>query len=295
MHPTADPTRRRALELPVDQIRWSDDPAVYDALRPRTPWYRRHSVIAAAVVAALGGLGVAAATAASADPRLAPAGCEIHVVEPGDSMSRIARDHEVPVAEFIARNPHIDNPNLIYPGDELCVQLTTTPPPPPPVPVNEAQRVPRDELTLDWPGVNPWLPGDQIVDGVASQTAIVRALYNAGARGNQLLTLAAVTECESNRRIAAVGDQHLTDRTWGPSVSPWQIRTLKADTGRGTARDIEYASTLEGGADAAVQVWNGRLAAGANPASAWTCWINGHHRSFVEPYRTIAEHYGWLS
>lgn len=43
---------------------------------------------------------------------------------------------------------------------------------------------------------------------------------------------------ESGGRLDAVGDVSLQNATWGPSVGLYQIRTVKAETGRGTDRDI---------------------------------------------------------
>ncbi|MDP2856362.1 MAG: LysM peptidoglycan-binding domain-containing protein [Bacillota bacterium] len=40
--------------------------------------------------------------------------------------------HGVSLSALIAANPHITNPNLIFPGDVLCVPPMVPPPPPPP-------------------------------------------------------------------------------------------------------------------------------------------------------------------
>ncbi len=45
-----------------------------------------------------------------------------HTVVKGESLWRIARDHGVTLAEVIARNPQIRNPNLIYPGEKVRVK-----------------------------------------------------------------------------------------------------------------------------------------------------------------------------
>jgi GH24 family phage-related lysozyme (muramidase)/peptidoglycan hydrolase-like protein with peptidoglycan-binding domain len=44
-----------------------------------------------------------------------------HTVERGDTLSEIARDHGVSVAEMMAANPQIKNPDLIYPDDVLNI------------------------------------------------------------------------------------------------------------------------------------------------------------------------------
>lgn len=50
-------------------------------------------------------------------------------------------------------------------------------------------------------------------------------------------TAAAVALAESGGRSDAIGDVGLEDATWGPSVGPWQIRSLKAQYGTGGPRD----------------------------------------------------------
>lgn len=42
-------------------------------------------------------------------------------VNPGDTMYQIASIFRINVTELIRVNPHITNPNLIFPGDVLCV------------------------------------------------------------------------------------------------------------------------------------------------------------------------------
>jgi len=47
-------------------------------------------------------------------------------------MFFIAQRFGVSLSALIAANPHITNPNLIFPGDVLCVPPMVPPPPPPP-------------------------------------------------------------------------------------------------------------------------------------------------------------------
>lgn len=49
-----------------------------------------------------------------------------YTVQPGDSMFSIAQAFGVPLNALIAANPHISNPNLIFPGDVLCVPCEET-------------------------------------------------------------------------------------------------------------------------------------------------------------------------
>ena len=47
-----------------------------------------------------------------------------HTVVKGESMWRIAVKYEVGLSEIKSANPHVKNPDLIYPGDVLNIPLT---------------------------------------------------------------------------------------------------------------------------------------------------------------------------
>lgn len=61
--------------------------------------------------------------------------CRWYIVQPGDTMWRIAQRFNLPLATLIAANPQIPNPNLIYPGQRICIPLLAVVPLPtvPPV------------------------------------------------------------------------------------------------------------------------------------------------------------------
>ncbi len=44
-----------------------------------------------------------------------------YTVQPGDSMWKIAVRHKIGVTEIIEANPQIENPNLIYPNQQLTI------------------------------------------------------------------------------------------------------------------------------------------------------------------------------
>lgn len=54
-------------------------------------------------------------------PAACPPGFRRYTVMSGDTMFLIARRFGVPLDQFLAANPHIANPDLIYPGDVVCV------------------------------------------------------------------------------------------------------------------------------------------------------------------------------
>ncbi len=48
-------------------------------------------------------------------------GATDYIVQPGDSMWKIAVKHQVGLSEIIQANPHITNPALIYPGQKITI------------------------------------------------------------------------------------------------------------------------------------------------------------------------------
>lgn len=65
-------------------------------------------------------------------PGPCPPGTFPYTVQPGDSMWSIANRFGVSLEALIAANPQIPNPNLIFPGQIVCVPSTTPPGPCPP-------------------------------------------------------------------------------------------------------------------------------------------------------------------
>lgn len=70
-------------------------------------------------------------------------------------------------------------------------------------------------------------------------TQVAQSAARAGFTGDALATIVAIVQRESGANPAAQGDIALQDGEWGPSVGLYQIRTLKADTGTGSDRDLQ--------------------------------------------------------
>lgn len=75
---------------------------------------------------------------------------------------------------------------------------------------------------------------------MATMAQVAGFAYDAGLRDPRKLILAtAVAWAESGGNQNAIGDTSLQNATWGPSYGLWQIRSLKADKGKGTHRDAD--------------------------------------------------------
>jgi len=89
---------------------------------------------------------------------------------------------------------------------------------------------------------------------------------------------------ESGGRVDELGDVGLEDRTWGPSYGLWQVRTLKAQTGSGSARDI---STLAAG-DVAQARAAYQISAGGTDFRPWTAYRTGAFARFASTVAGVA-------
>lgn len=57
-------------------------------------------------------------------PESCPQGYERYTVKPGDTIIKIAQGIGVPIDLIILNNPHIPDPDIIFPGDVLCVPIS---------------------------------------------------------------------------------------------------------------------------------------------------------------------------
>lgn len=95
--------------------------------------------------------------------------------------------------------------------------------------------------------------------------------------------LTAIGGAESGWDVDAVGDVGLEDAKWGPSVGVWQIRTLKADTGTGSPRDInKLRGNLAAQAKAAAAIFK------ASGARAWSTYKNGSYLKYEGQVPTVS-------
>lgn len=111
---------------------------------------------------------------------------------------------------------------------------------------------------------------------VLSPAAIYRLATDAGLTPAQAVVATAIALAESGGRTDAVGDTGLTDATWGPSVGLWQVRSLKAQTGTGQARDVSRLTDPAFNARAMVEI-SGR---GSN-WRPWSVYTNGAYRTHL--------------
>jgi hypothetical protein len=114
-----------------------------------------------------------------------------------------------------------------------------------------------------------------------------------GWTGNDLVTAVAIAIAESGTRNPAngrrevdsdaIGDVALQTGTWGPSVGPWQIRSLKAERGKGTTRDQDANMHPVTNAMHAHSIWAER-----HSFSPWSTFTNQSYRLYVSRAQAVA-------
>lgn len=105
-----------------------------------------------------------------------------------------------------------------------------------------------------------------------------------GWTGSDLVTAVAVALAESGGNSDALGDVALQTGTWGPSVGLWQIRSLKAERGKGTVRDQDENLHPTSNARHAHQIW----AEAGNSFKPWSTWTNQSYRLYVARAAKVA-------
>lgn len=109
---------------------------------------------------------------------------------------------------------------------------------------------------------------------------IVMLTRMVGLDGETAATAAAIGMAESGGRTDAVGDVGLQTAKWGPSVGIWQIRSLNAEKGKGTARD-EIANR-EPGANARAML---TISGGGKNWGPWSVYTNGAYKAHLPAAR----------
>lgn len=117
-----------------------------------------------------------------------------------------------------------------------------------------------------------------------SVTELYQAARAAGLTPARAVMAAAIALAESSGNDQAVGDVGLQNNTWGPSVGAWQIRTLKAETGTGSDRDV---SALQGNLARQAQAMVHISGGGAN-WTPWTVYNTGAYQQYLNQANAAA-------
>jgi len=112
--------------------------------------------------------------------------------------------------------------------------------------------------------------------GKISAAQAAHYAYQAGFRGNALVTAVAVAMGESSLNTSAMGDVGLQTSKWGPSIGLWQIRSLNAEHHTGGSRDRARLIDPVFNAQSAFSISSG----GSN-FSPWTVYKTGAYKQYL--------------
>lgn len=104
---------------------------------------------------------------------------------------------------------------------------------------------------------------------------------SAGFNAGEAVTATAIALAESGGNPAAVGDTGLQTSVWGPSIGLWQVRSLKAESGKGTTRDATKLTDPSFNAASAYKIYKGN-----NGWRNWSVYTSGKYRSNVTAVET---------
>lgn len=121
-----------------------------------------------------------------------------------------------------------------------------------------------------------------------SAATLYRAAIAAGFPPDKAQTLTEIELAESNGNERALGDVGLENSTWGPSYGVPQIRTLKAQTGTGSDRDINFLS----GGLAAQDKAAFDISHGGTDFSPWSTFTSGAYRKFASTVSAVTGNSG---
>ena len=109
-------------------------------------------------------------------------------------------------------------------------------------------------------------------------------LVGAGFSPDQATIMTAIAGAESGYDDQIQGDLGLQTNVWGPSYGLYQIRTLKADTGSGSNRDI----TRLAGSDAEQARAAYAISGGGRDFTPWSVFTSGAYQQFLPAARQAA-------
>lgn len=204
----------------------------------------------------------------------------IYEVQQGDTMSKIARDHGMPLDHLMVYNAGrwsvndraswdlVQTGEVIYVGHPNCEQPTAQAPQVQPAANAAAAGVSQDVLDF------------------------AEANYQAGFRGEKLVIMTAINGGESLYDKQPCNgsncDANIANGKWGPSVTGYQIRTLnhpdRYPDGWYRNRAWLESDPMRNGA---IATWH--ISGGGSNFRPWGAYTNGSYRQFLPRARAAAE------
>ena len=120
-----------------------------------------------------------------------------------------------------------------------------------------------------------------------SRKGLLKALHAQGFRGKALQTAFAVALAESGGRSRAVGDEKITNKTYGPSMGIFQIRSLKDPKKFGDSGQWRDGKRLFDPSFNVKAAWN--ISNEGKNWKAWSAYKNGSFSQFLDDAETASK------
>lgn len=119
--------------------------------------------------------------------------------------------------------------------------------------------------------------------GTLTPAYVFRLARGAGLSRPRAVIATAIAMAESGLDPGAEGDVALADATWGPSLGLWQIRSVRAQTGTGRARDAQHLRDPAFNAVAMDVISNH-----GTDFSPWSVYKSGAYRQYLDEAEAAA-------
>ena len=123
-----------------------------------------------------------------------------------------------------------------------------------------------------------------------SRKGLISALYRQGFRGKSLQTAFAVALAESGGRSKAMGDESLQNKTYGPSMGVFQIRSYKDPKKWGAAGQWRDGKKLNDPTFNLQAAWN--ISNQGKNWDAWSAYKNGSFSKYLDDSQAAARKAG---
>jgi len=128
--------------------------------------------------------------------------------------------------------------------------------------------------------------GDSGGMAFGSRKGLLKALHSQGFRGKALQTAFAVALAESGGRTKAIGDEKITNKTYGPSMGVFQIRSLK-DPKKYPGGQWRDGKRLLDPSFNVKAAWN--ISNEGQNWKAWSAYKNGSFSQYLDDAETAAK------
>lgn len=169
------------------------------------------------------------------------------------------------------KNPLVTTAAAVIQADQASAQPAPT----------EPQFPPRTVKTVKWNGTicsNEKTREDHTMH-LISREEIQDAVNKAGFFGEANRIMVALAYAEGQADLACESDWDISNNKWSGSIGLWQIRTLRAELGKGTCRDLNELRKLDIHFQAKCAY---EISGQGKNFQPWAAFTSGRHRKYLQ-------------